>query len=63
MQLRRRLKESVARRARGTRVLTHAWARYRRQRYERRIARFVEEGSGRADRLPMGAVLLRRAGR
>jgi MoaA/NifB/PqqE/SkfB family radical SAM enzyme len=56
MQLRRRLKESVARRARGTRVLTHAWARYRRQRYERRIAKFVEEGSGRADRLPMGAV-------
>ena len=56
MQLSRRLKESVARRARGTRVLTHAWARYRRQRYERRIAKFVNEGSGRADRLPMGAV-------
>jgi len=56
MQLRRRLKESVARRARGTRVLTHAWARYRRHRYERRIARFVHDGSGRADRLPIGAV-------
>jgi MoaA/NifB/PqqE/SkfB family radical SAM enzyme len=56
MQLSRRLKESVARRARGTRVLTHAWARYRRRRYEHRIARFVDEGTGRADRLPMGAV-------
>lgn len=51
-----RLKESIARRARGTRVLTHAWARYRRHRYERRIAKFVRDGSGRADRLPMGAV-------
>jgi MoaA/NifB/PqqE/SkfB family radical SAM enzyme len=51
-----RLKDSLARRARGTRVLTHAWARYRRRRYERRIARFVSEGTGRADRLPMGAV-------
>ncbi|HTI36093.1 MAG TPA: radical SAM protein [Vicinamibacterales bacterium] len=56
MQLSRRLKESVARRARGTRVLTHAWARYRRRQYERRIAGFVRDGSGRADRLPMGAV-------
>jgi MoaA/NifB/PqqE/SkfB family radical SAM enzyme len=56
MQLSRRLKESVARRARGTRVLTHAWARYRRQRYERRVAKFVKDGSGRAERLPMGAV-------
>jgi len=51
-----RLKESVARRARGTRVLTHAWARYRRRRYERRIAKFIRDGSGRADRLPIGAV-------
>ena len=56
MQLSRRLKDSVARRARGTRVLTHAWARYRRRRYERRVAKFVRDGSGRADRLPMGAV-------
>jgi len=56
MQLSRRLKDSIARRARGSRVLTHAWARYRRGRYERRIARFISDGSGRADTLPMGAV-------
>ncbi len=37
-------------------MLTHAWARYRRQQYERRIAKFVRDGSGKADRLPMGAV-------
>lgn len=34
----------------------HAWARYRRRRYEERIERFISEGTGRADRLPMGAV-------
>jgi MoaA/NifB/PqqE/SkfB family radical SAM enzyme len=34
----------------------HAWARYRRHVYERRIHRFIAEKSGRADRLPMGAV-------
>jgi MoaA/NifB/PqqE/SkfB family radical SAM enzyme len=56
MQLSRRLKESVARRARGTRLLTHAWARFRRRRYERRIAPFLAERTGRAERLPMGAV-------
>ena len=34
----------------------HAWARYRKRKYEARIERFVREKSGRADRLPMGAV-------
>ena len=34
----------------------HAWARYRRRRYEQRIQRFLRDKDGRADRLPMGAV-------
>jgi MoaA/NifB/PqqE/SkfB family radical SAM enzyme len=37
-------------------VARHAWARYRRHRYEQRIERFLREKSGRADRLPAGAV-------
>jgi MoaA/NifB/PqqE/SkfB family radical SAM enzyme len=37
-------------------VARHAWARYRRHRYERRIQGFLRERSGRADRLPAGAV-------
>ena len=37
-------------------IARHAWARYRRGRYERRIQRFLDEKTGRADRLPMGAV-------
>ena len=56
MVLTRRLRETLARRARALPVARHAWARYRRRRYERRIERFVSEKSGRADRLPMGAV-------
>jgi MoaA/NifB/PqqE/SkfB family radical SAM enzyme len=51
-----RLRESVAARARALPIARHAWARLRRRRYERRIARFLHEKSGRADRLPMGAV-------
>ena len=51
-----RLRESLAIRARALPLARHAWARYRRQRYERRIRRFVDEKTGRADRLPMGAV-------
>jgi MoaA/NifB/PqqE/SkfB family radical SAM enzyme len=51
-----RLRESIASRARAVPLARHAWARYRRRRYERRIQRFVDERSGRADRLPMGAV-------
>ena len=51
-----RFRESIATRARALPLARHAWARYRRRRYERRIRRFIEEKSGRADRLPMGAV-------
>jgi MoaA/NifB/PqqE/SkfB family radical SAM enzyme len=51
-----RLRESVATRARALPIARHAWARYRRRRYEHRIERFVREKTGRADRLPMGAV-------
>ena len=51
-----KLRESIATRARALPMARHAWARYRRRRYERRIRRFVDEKTGRADRLPMGAV-------
>ena len=51
-----RLRESLAIRARALPLARHAWARYRRKLYERRIRRFVDEKTGRADRLPMGAV-------
>ena len=56
MALTRRLRDSIATRARALPVARHAWARYRRRKYERRIERFIAEKSGRADRLPMGAV-------
>jgi MoaA/NifB/PqqE/SkfB family radical SAM enzyme len=56
MVLSDKLRESIATRARALPLARHAWARYRRRRYERRIQRFLEEKSGRADRLPMGAV-------
>jgi MoaA/NifB/PqqE/SkfB family radical SAM enzyme len=51
-----RLRESITIRARALPLARHAWARYRRRRYEQRIRRFVEEKTGRADRLPLGAV-------
>ncbi len=51
-----RLRESLATRARSLPLARHAWARYRRRRYEHRISRFLEEKTGRADRLPIGAV-------
>jgi MoaA/NifB/PqqE/SkfB family radical SAM enzyme len=51
-----RLKESVARRARGVPLLTHAWARFRKHRYEQRIQRFLRDDDGRAGRLPAGIV-------
>ena len=56
MPLARKLRDSIATRARALPVARHAWARYRRHRYEQRIQRFVSEKSGRADRLPIGAV-------
>ena len=56
MALARKLRNSLATRVRAFPVARHAWARYRKRRYEQRIGRFVREKSGRADRLPMGAV-------
>jgi MoaA/NifB/PqqE/SkfB family radical SAM enzyme len=51
-----KLRESIAIRARALPFARHAWARYRRRLYEQKIRRFVAEKSGRADRLPIGAV-------
>jgi len=51
-----RLRESLATRARALPAARHAWARYRRHRYQKQIERFVREKTGRADRLPVGAV-------
>src|SRR5688572_13791207 len=56
MVLADRLRESIALHARALPLARHAWARLRRHRYERRIQRFLDEKTGRADRLPMGAV-------
>ena len=56
MELNRRLRETVARRARGVPFLRHAWARYRRQRYERRVEGFLRDRDGRAGPLPAGVV-------
>ena len=56
MVLVRRIRERLKTTARSLPVARHAWARYRRRRYEGRIQRFLSEGTGRADRLPMGAV-------
>ena len=56
MPLARKLRESIATRARALPSARHAWARYRRRRYEQRIQRFLDDKSGRADRLPLGAV-------
>src|SRR6185369_11123271 len=52
----RKLRDRLASHARTLPLARHAWARYRRRRYEDRIQRFLDDGSGRADRLPMGAV-------
>ena len=56
MVLVRKLRERLKSTARSLPMARHAWARYRRHRYEGRIQRFLDEGTGRADRLPMGAV-------
>ena len=56
MALTRKVREALATRARALPVARHAWARYRKRKYERTIERFVREKSGRADRLPAGAV-------
>jgi MoaA/NifB/PqqE/SkfB family radical SAM enzyme len=56
MVLVRKLRDRLATRARALPAARHAWARFRRRKYEGRIQRFLDEGTGRADRLPMGAV-------
>ncbi len=56
MVLVRKLRERLKRTARSMPLARHAWARYRSHRYQGRIQRFLDEGTGRADRLPMGAV-------
>jgi MoaA/NifB/PqqE/SkfB family radical SAM enzyme len=56
MVLVRKLRDRLATQARALPLARHAWARYRKRKYEDRIQRFIEDGSGRADRLPMGAV-------
>jgi MoaA/NifB/PqqE/SkfB family radical SAM enzyme len=37
-------------------LLTHAWARYRRKRYERRVDGYLRDKDGQAGRLPLGVV-------
>jgi MoaA/NifB/PqqE/SkfB family radical SAM enzyme len=56
MLLVRKLRDRLATRARALPAARRAWARYRKRRYEGRIERFLRERTGRADRLPMGAV-------
>ena len=56
MTLVRKLRDRLATQARALPLARHAWARYRKRKYEDRIQRFIDEGTGRADRLPMGAV-------
>jgi len=55
-----KLRESIAMRARAVPLARHAWARYRRQRYEQRIEGFLRAKDGRADRLPLGGGAERR---
>lgn len=56
MSVVRYARERLVGRARSLRAVQHAYARMRRLRYERRIARFLRERTGRADRLPVGVV-------
>jgi MoaA/NifB/PqqE/SkfB family radical SAM enzyme len=56
MVLVRKLRDRFATRARAFPLARHAWARYRRRRYESQIQRFIAEGTGRANRLPSGIV-------
>ncbi|HEX5215323.1 MAG TPA: radical SAM protein [Vicinamibacterales bacterium] len=51
-----RLREAVARRARAMPFATSLLARYRRRKYAKRIAEFVQKKDGRAGRLPAGVV-------
>jgi MoaA/NifB/PqqE/SkfB family radical SAM enzyme len=50
------IKRAVLDRARATPLARRVHARLRKLRYERTVGRFLRDGSGRADRLPMGLV-------
>lgn len=56
MTLVRNLRQALADRARALPLARRAYARWRKARYETRVDRFVEDGSGRAERLPAGIV-------
>src|SRR5918999_851204 len=56
MQLVERARERILRRARTWPIARHVWARVRRRRYERRIQGFINDRTGRAERLPLGVV-------
>ena len=56
MALTRKVREAIATRARALPLARHAWARYRKRKYHQTVDRFIREKSGRADRLPAGAV-------
>ncbi len=56
MTVAHRVREAVARRARTVPLMTSLWARFRRQKYERTIAKFLRAKDGRAGRLPQGLV-------
>lgn len=56
MPLSPRLREAVARRARGVPMLTSLLAKFRKQKYERRIGHFLTAKDGKAGRLPSGVV-------
>jgi MoaA/NifB/PqqE/SkfB family radical SAM enzyme len=56
MRVVRRLREAVARRARGIPAFTSLVARYRRRRYRRRVQSFLDRKDGDAGALPMGVV-------
>ena len=45
MEFSRRLRDTLARRARSVRALTSLWARYRRYQYNRRINGFLRDKS------------------
>jgi len=52
----RHLRELVLARVRAMPSAQRAWARLRKRVYDREMSRFVEDGSGHADRLPKGVV-------
>jgi MoaA/NifB/PqqE/SkfB family radical SAM enzyme len=52
----RKLRDRLATQARALPLARHAWARYRKRKYEDRVRQFIADGNGRAGRLPMGAV-------